>query len=760
MTERVIYEDLVGVAERPVGPGWDEVDVPEPLGVALRDRYGDGFRLSPPQAEAIGLGLLRGRGDYLACAPTNSGKTLIALLRVFTAALENGGRSVYVVPLKALAEEKAEEFRDLAEAVGAHGGKQIRISVTTGDYKLTEDFLGSPPPEDGEIVICTPERLEVMLRNPENHEWARAVSTLVIDEFHLLGDRNRGPTVECLLARIFQSCPWTSVVGLSATVGGIEAIERWFVQSGRQLRVLRSDYRYPTLARRLVVAEDKDRFLERSARAVLDSADRSLLVFVYRKSDAVRLAASLATAAGSPKSVQFFHAGLPRERRNEVARAFRDREVRVLVTTTSLKMGINTPATDVIVRDTVFYGAGRLSLSDIHQMIGRAGRGDIPGQAWVLCETEDAAHAYADGLASGRIEDVDSHLVPAPRCGRRGAARREEPEVDPLRNLVLTEFSVRGQASLATVAEFLQRTFAASLGRVQSTELGPPTAHLEQGKLLFREEGSQDRYGVTKLGRTVALCGVCPESGAVLGGFLRALIRLDEKRRDGGGNGPRYLARLADVDFLFLAAAAFEARNLWLPKPSKRAIEEVQEYVESLPPEEKPLVNLWRSESSEDFPTRRLLSTLRIPPGDVPEVPFYRVLRTAVLLHRHARGRKLADLATEYKVDEGTLENGLKPTVTWVLSCLAQICDSRRCYKLDALKMRILELIENLTFGATLGALLSIDGVGRRSVEKLVTAGYKSFADVGSIGQQDLVDCGLAEEQARKVIAFAKRRTR
>ena len=63
-----------------------------------------------------------------------------------------------------------------------------------------------------------------------------------------------------------------------------------------------------------------------------------------------------------------FHAGLPLQRKNYLAAGFRDRQVRVLVCTTTLSMGVNTPATDVVVRDTVFHGKGRLSVSDIQQM--------------------------------------------------------------------------------------------------------------------------------------------------------------------------------------------------------------------------------------------------------------------------------------------------------------------------------------------------------------------------------------------------------
>jgi len=101
------------------------------------------------------------------------------MLRMFSLAVQSGKRSIFVAPAEAIAEEKYTEFSLLAEKVKLNGGPEILISITTGDYQLTDDFLSSPPPDNGEIVICTPERLEVMLRNPENHKWAMKVAAYV-----------------------------------------------------------------------------------------------------------------------------------------------------------------------------------------------------------------------------------------------------------------------------------------------------------------------------------------------------------------------------------------------------------------------------------------------------------------------------------------------------------------------------------------------------------------------------------------------------
>ncbi len=182
---KVYYEDTVGVLNKEGLVGIDSLEINPLLKKAFKHFYGLDFRLSPPQQWAINNKIYSSKSDFLISAPTNSGKTFIALCRMFSAALDRSRRSVYVVPLKALADEKAEELRSIASLIKEQGGPKIKISITTGDYQLTKDFLGSPP-KFGEIIVCTPERLDVILRNPDNQSWAKTVDSFVIDEFHFL----------------------------------------------------------------------------------------------------------------------------------------------------------------------------------------------------------------------------------------------------------------------------------------------------------------------------------------------------------------------------------------------------------------------------------------------------------------------------------------------------------------------------------------------------------------------------------------------
>ena len=247
--------------------------------------------------------------------------------------------------------------------------------------------------------------------------------------------------------------------------------------------------------------------------------------------------------------------------------------------------------------------------------------------------------------------------------------------------------------------------------------------------------------------------------------MLVALIRLGEKEkeRDPTRDG-NYLRRLAELDLLFMACASLEMRDHLLKSPGKNRIAAIQEYIERLDPEEKPLINLWRSESNPDRSPTCLLGSLKVPvesqKAGAAEKKFYQLVDTAILLHRHAKGQTLAQLSVEYKLDEGVLEQGVKSTALWVLSGLAQICDSRKCYKLDFLMMRTLELIEKVTYGSGLAPLLKLEGIGKRTIQKLTESGYRQVNDLEAAKGEDLRALGLLGKQVKAILKTVRRTRR
>ena len=147
-------------------------------------------------------GLLDGKSMLLAM-PTASGKTLLAELAMLKAALQ-GRRSLYIVPLRALAAEKYEsfrKFRDLGVAVG----------ISTGDFDKRDERLGK-----NQIIIATSEKADSLMRNGAS--WVRDLAVLVVDEIHLLNDVGRGPTLEMTITKLRRCNPKLQIIGLSATV--------------------------------------------------------------------------------------------------------------------------------------------------------------------------------------------------------------------------------------------------------------------------------------------------------------------------------------------------------------------------------------------------------------------------------------------------------------------------------------------------------------------------------------------------------------
>jgi len=184
--------------------------IPEKLHEALS--AAEIAELRPAQEKAIKAGLLEGK-NLLVCTPTASGKTLIAELAMVSSILNRKGKAVYVVPLKALASEK---FNDFKKRYGAFA----KVGLSIGDFDSSDPYL-----TDYDIIICTAEKLDSLIRH--HAPWIRSIAVVVIDEIHLLNDAGRGPTLEILITMLRQLLPKIQVIGLSATIGNPEELAEW-----------------------------------------------------------------------------------------------------------------------------------------------------------------------------------------------------------------------------------------------------------------------------------------------------------------------------------------------------------------------------------------------------------------------------------------------------------------------------------------------------------------------------------------------------
>lgn len=168
--------------------------------------------LRPAQEKAIEKGLLKGK-NLLVCTPTASGKTLIAELTGIKNILEGKGKMVYIVPLKALASEKFKSFNE------RYGGF-LRVALSMGELDSADPYLA-----DYDLIVTVAEKLDSLIRH--HAPWLGSVSTVIVDEVHLMNDVSRGPTLEILMTILRSLLKDMQLIALSATIGNPEELAEW-----------------------------------------------------------------------------------------------------------------------------------------------------------------------------------------------------------------------------------------------------------------------------------------------------------------------------------------------------------------------------------------------------------------------------------------------------------------------------------------------------------------------------------------------------
>jgi len=169
-------------------------------------------KLMPCQQKAVKAGLLDGK-SLLVCTPTASGKTLIAELAGTKSIVEGKGKTIYIVPLKALATEKYNDFK-------RKYGSFLRIALSIGDLDSANPYLANY-----DFIVCTAEKLDSLIRH--GSPWLKYVSTVIVDEVHLMNDPGRGPTLEILITILKKLLKDVQIIALSATIGNPHELGEW-----------------------------------------------------------------------------------------------------------------------------------------------------------------------------------------------------------------------------------------------------------------------------------------------------------------------------------------------------------------------------------------------------------------------------------------------------------------------------------------------------------------------------------------------------
>lgn len=384
---------------------------------------------NPAQKAVIESGYIDDDSNYIIAIPTASGKTVLGVLGLLKTIL-NGGKGIYAVPLVSIQNEKVKEFKKFEE-FGIKVGKSPRYS---------------------DLAVMVFESFDAITRFSWN--TLREVDAIVVDEFHMIGEASRGPTIECALTRARLINPSMRIIALSATLSNMEDIETWL-----DAKVIEHDYRPVPLNKQVLdneifnVKNKNDVVVKIIEKSIKDNSQALAFVSTRRFTESLakyvagkiknkitkderqrfekvaeelldvpkrkgsRPTTTCINLANSAKNgCVFHHAGLFPEQKEIIEDEFRAGNILMIAATPSLMYGVNLPSKSVIIRDYTRWtnnGPQEIPVFDYEQMSGRAGRPlyDNEGYSYLLAKTSDEAIELEDKYVNGEIEPTTSKLV-------------------------------------------------------------------------------------------------------------------------------------------------------------------------------------------------------------------------------------------------------------------------------------------------------------------------------------------------------------
>ncbi len=452
---------------------------------------------APTPAQAQAWPLIAAGGDVLITAPTGSGKTLAAFLAcldrlirdAIAGTLEDRTRVLYVSPLKALSndirinlDEPLSEIAQLAEELG-FPRPAVRTAVRTGDTTARErrQAVKHPP----HVLVTTPESLYILLTSESGRRALADVRTVILDEIHAVARDKRGAHLALSLERLEELCRQPSGagpprlplqrIGLSATVNPIEVAGRLLCGAARP-----APRRVEVPARRdldLGIELPKDELGAVCTNeqwgeiydriTALVETHRSTLVFVNTRRLVERVAHRLGERLGESQ-VAAHHGSLSRERRHKAERRLKAGELRVVVATASLELGIDVGAVDLV----CLVGSPR-SISTGLQRIGRSGHivgGTPKGRLFPLTRDQlIETVALVRAARRGVIDAVALRDAPLDVLGQQivAACACEEWDEDALFDLCrrAAPYEALSRTDFDAVVDMLSEGIATSRGR-------------------------------------------------------------------------------------------------------------------------------------------------------------------------------------------------------------------------------------------------------------------------------------------------------
>ena len=464
-----IYTDLLDLQPLPVSALKNSL---------LEDIYGQRFSFFNPMQTQIFHTLYHTSANVLLGSPTGSGKTVAAELAMWWAFREKpGSKVVYIAPMKALVRERVQDWRKrLTRQMG------LKLVELTGDNTPDTRTI-----RNADIIITTPEKWDGISRSWQTRSYVRQVSLVIIDEIHLLGG-DRGPILEIIVSRMnyiaSQSQGSVRLVGMSTACANAMDLGNWLgVKEGlfnfrhsvrpvplqifidgfpeqRGFCPLMQSMNRPTFLAIKTHSPEKPVIVFVASRRQTRLTAKDLINFcgmednprrfVRMSEDDLQLNLSRVQDEALREALSFgiglHHAGLVEADRQLAEELFANNKIQILVATSTLAWGVNLPAHLVVVKGTQYFdakieGYKDMDLTDVLQMLGRAGRPQFDTSGIARIFTQEAKKAFFKHfLHTGFPVESSLHNVLDNHLGAEASAGTIGTKQDALDYLTWTFF--------------------------------------------------------------------------------------------------------------------------------------------------------------------------------------------------------------------------------------------------------------------------------------------------------------------------------
>lgn len=464
-----VYTDLLNLQPLPIKA------LKNPL---LEEIYGSRFQFFNPMQTQLFHCMYHTPANVLLGSPTGSGKTIAAELAMWWAFRERpGSKVVYIAPMKALVRERVQDWsRRLTRQMG------LKLVELTGDNTPDTRTI-----RNADIIVTTPEKWDGISRSWQTRSYVQQVSLVIIDEIHLLGGE-RGPILEIIVSRMnyiaSQKKGDVRIVGMSTACANAMDLANW-------LGVKEGLFNFRHSVRPVPLEIFIDGFPEQRGFCPLmqsmnrptflaiksHSPDKPVIVFVASRRQTRLTARDLINFCGMEENPRRFvrmseddlalnlarvkdealkealsfgiglhHAGLVESDRQLAEELFANNKIQILVATSTLAWGVNLPAHLVVVKGTQFFdakieGYKDMDLTDVLQMLGRAGRPQFDTSGIARIFTQDSKKAfYKHFLHTGFPVESSLHNVLDNHLGAEVSAETVSTKQDALDYLTWTFF--------------------------------------------------------------------------------------------------------------------------------------------------------------------------------------------------------------------------------------------------------------------------------------------------------------------------------